>query len=257
METTRINQLTPYNLLTMIKPIKIISTMLLPWTPHLVTASGLVFAFLTIIALLDSQWKLALIWMTAGVATDSVDGTMARYLNSTQKLPRFNGPLLDTIVDYVTYVVVPVLYIYIANLIPSIYNIWVLPLVLVSSSYQFAQTNAKTPDNYFTGFPSYWNIAVFYMLVIKPAPIANVILLLVLVVFIFIPIKYYYPSRTQRNRILVMTITIVWGIAGLILISTYPTIQPIPLWISILCSAYYIYLSISYSISNRSINNEP
>ncbi len=241
----------------MIKPIKTITILLLPWTPHIVTASGLVFAFLTIIALLNSGWKLALIWMAAGVATDSVDGTMARYLNSTQKLPKFNGQLLDAIVDYVTYVIVPVLFIHIANLIPSIYNNWLLPLVLVSSSYQFAQTNAKTPDNYFTGFPSYWNIAVFYMLVIKPAPIANVILLLVLVVFIFIPIKYYYPSRTQRNRILVMTITIIWGIAGLILISMYPTIHPIPLWTSILCSTYYIYLSISYSISNRLTNNEP
>jgi phosphatidylcholine synthase len=241
----------------MIKPIKTITILLLPWTPHIVTASGLVFAFLTIIALLNSGWKLALIWMAAGVATDSVDGTMARYLNSTQKLPKFNGQLLDAIVDYVTYVIVPVLFIHIANLIPSIYNNWLLPLVLVSSSYQFAQTNAKTPDNYFTGFPSYWNIAVFYMLVIKSAPIANVILLLVLVVFIFIPIKYYYPSRTQRNRILVMTITIIWGIAGLILISMYPTIHPIPLWTSILCSTYYIYLSISYSISNRLTNNEP
>ena len=190
-------------------------------------------------------------WMTAGVVTDALDGTIARYLNSSQQLPHFNGSLLDAIVDYVTYVVVPVLFIYIAKLIPDSYINWVLPLVLLSSSYQFAQTNAKTPDNYFLGFPSYWNVAVFYMLIIKSNPTANLFLLLVLIVLIFVPIKYYYPSRTQKYKLLVMSVALLWGGSGISLIITYPAIHPIPLWISIICSAFYIYLSVTHTLSNR------
>ena len=57
------------------------------------------------------------------------------------------------------------------------------------------------------GFPSYWNVTVFYMLVLNSTPTANLVLLLVLVVLIFIPIKYYYPSRTQNNKFLVMSVT--------------------------------------------------
>ena len=231
--------------------IKTKSLILSPWTAHLVTASGLVFAFASIVAVLNSQWRLALMWMTAGVVTDALDGTIARHLNSTQKLPHFNGSLLDAIVDYVTYVVVPVLFIYIAKLIPDSYINWVLPLVLLASSYQFAQTNAKTPDNYFLGFPSYWNVAVFYMLVLKSNPSANLFLLLILIVLIFVPIKYYYPSRTRKYKFLVMSVALLWGASGISLIITYPAIHPIPLWIMMICSAFYIYLSVTHTISNR------
>ena len=170
---------------------------------------------------------------------------------------RSDGSVLDAIVDYVTYVVVPVLFIYIADLIPSSYSNWVLPLILLSSSYQFAHTNSKTPDNYFMGFPSYWNVTVFYMLVLNSTPTANLVLLLVLVVLIFIPIKYYYPSRTQNNKFLVMSVTLLWGASGISLIITYPTIHPIPLWISIISSIYYIYLSVMHTISNRGSQDTP
>ena len=214
------------------------------WTPHLVTASGLLYAFLSLVEIFASNYRMALIWMTAGVISDAIDGTIARRLNSAKKLPSFDGTLLDAIVDYITYVMVPVIFIYKAQLIPVDYNNWLLPAILIASAYQFAQSESKTHDNFFTGFPSYWNVAVLYILLLDPSHTSNLILLTVLTALIFVPIKYYYPSRTTKHKTLIMSVAIIWGISGFSLIFTYPTVYPIPLGISIICSTYYIAISI-------------
>ena len=73
-----------------------------PWVPHLVTASGLLFGLLSITAIFEFQYRTALIWMAAAVVSDAVDGTLARKLNSANKLPDFDGKMLDQIVDYIT-----------------------------------------------------------------------------------------------------------------------------------------------------------
>lgn len=224
-----------------------------PWVPHLVTASGLLFGLLSITAIFESQYRTALIWMAAAVVSDAVDGTLARKLNSANKLPDFDGKMLDQIVDYITYAMVPVLFIYQANLIPSTSNNWMLPAILIASAYQFAQANAKTPDNFFTGFPSYWNVAVFYILLLKSSPTANLILLMILTTLIFVPIKYYYPSRNTKHKFTIMSLTLIWGISGISLIITYPTIYSIPLWLSILCSTYYVALSIYNTLHSKPI----
>jgi len=224
-----------------------------PWVPHLVTASGLLFGFLSIVAIFESQHRTALIWMTAAVVSDAVDGTLARKLKSADKLPDFDGRMLDEIVDYITYVMVPIFFIYKANLIPSTSNNWILPAILIASAYQFAQANAKTHDNFFTGFPSYWNVAVFYMLLLNSGPITNLILLIILTTLIFVPIKYYYPSRNTKHKFTIMSLTLIWGISGISLIITYPTIYPIPLWISILCSTYYVVISIYNTLQTNPI----
>lgn len=228
-----------------------------PWVPHLVTASGLLFGFLSIVAIFNSQHRTALIWMTAAVVSDAVDGTLARKLKSANKLPEFDGKMLDEIVDYITYVMVPVLFIYKANLIPSTSNNWILPAILIASAYQFAQANAKTHDNFFTGFPSYWNVAVFYMLLLKSGPTSNFILLIILTTLIFVPIKYYYPSRNTKHKFTIMSLTLIWGISGISLIITYPTIYPIPLWISVLCSTYYVAISIYNTLHSKPITLPP
>jgi len=70
-------------------------------------------------------------------------------------------------------------------------------LPLVASCYQFCRTDAKTDDHFFLGFPSYWNVVAFYVVVLELGVTATTVLLLVLAVLVFVPIKYVYPSRTE------------------------------------------------------------
>ena len=68
--------------------------------------------------------------------------------------------------------------------------------MLLSSAYGFSRKDAKTPDHFFTGFPSYWNVVIFYLLVAGWSSVVNAAILLTFVVLVFVPIRYVYPSRT-------------------------------------------------------------
>ena len=79
-----------------------------------------------------------------------------------------------------------------ADLVPG----WawtVLPVL--ASAYGFSQSQAKTDDGFFLGFPSYWNVVALYAWLLVLAPGWTAALLVVLSVAVFVPIKYIYPSQ--------------------------------------------------------------
>ena len=101
---------------------------------------------------------------------DATDGFLARRADVAARTPRFNGGKLDDIVDYLTYVFVPAFFVWHALLVPDRWSTVVVAAMLLSSAYGFCQDAAKTPDHFFTGFPSYWNIVVFYLYVARWTP---------------------------------------------------------------------------------------
>jgi phosphatidylcholine synthase len=110
--------------------------------------------------------------------------------------------------------------------------------MLLSSAYGFSQTQAKTSDYFFTGFPSYWSIVVLYLYVLRlPAPV-NGLVLLGLAALVFVPIGYVYPSRTPTLRGLTVTLGLVWGAATIALIFLLPDV---PGWLQMLSLAYPVY----------------
>jgi phosphatidylcholine synthase len=116
-------------------------------------------------------------------------------------------------------------------------------LVLISSAYQFCQTNAKTSDNFFLGFPSYWNLVIFYQYCLHMSAAVNEAILTLFSVMVFIPIKYIYPSRTKPLRPLTITLGILWGIITIAMLPALPTINPILLYLSLAYIAYYLIAS--------------
>ena len=56
-------------------------------------------------------------------------------------------------------------------------------------------------DHFFTGFPSYWNIVVVYLYVLRLPPRINAMVLVVLAMLVFVPIRYVYPSRTRTLKV--------------------------------------------------------
>ena len=76
---------------------------------HAFTASGSICALLAALATLDKAWTAAFAWLGLALLIDGIDGTFARLARVERHLPRFSGERLDMIVDYTTYVFVPVL----------------------------------------------------------------------------------------------------------------------------------------------------
>jgi phosphatidylcholine synthase len=73
----------------------------------------------------------------------------------------------------------------------------------------------KTADYWFRGFPSLWNIAVFYLLVLRPPAGASLAVVLVTAACMFVPVAFVHPLRVQRLRLVTLVVTGVWGAAAI------------------------------------------
>lgn len=181
------------------------------WIAHAYTAGGAVLAFLAMRDAIAGDLRGAFLALFAATIIDATDGWLARRLRVRERLPWFDGGKLDDIVDYLTYVFVPAFLLYHAGRLPDGWGAAVACAMLVASAYGFSRADAKTDDHFFTGFPSYWNIAAFYLVAADVPPLAGGVLLLVLCGLVFVPVVYVYPSRTSTLMKVTVTFSAAWG----------------------------------------------
>jgi phosphatidylcholine synthase len=216
----------------------------LAWAVHAYTATGAVMAFLATLAVFDGAYRAAFLWFVAATLVDATDGVLARAARVKEATPGFDGARLDDIVDYLTFVFVPLLLLYRAGHLPEGWGLIVAAAVLLSSAYGFSSLDAKTTDHFFTGFPSYWNIVALYLHAFALAPAVNAAILLVLAVLVFVRIGYIYPSRTPALRRTTVVLGAIWAIAVLAIIVLLPDV---PRWLligSLYFPVYYAVLSL-------------
>jgi len=165
---------------------------------HLFTASGAVWGLFALFEILRDNLPLAVIYMLVALTIDSVDGFFARRVAVEQYAPQIDGRRLDDIVDYLNFVVVPCVFIWQAGnvLAPG----W-LAIPILASAFGFSQKEAKTDDDFFLGFPSYWNVLAFYLWLFDFSALAGTLWIVGLGIAVFVPYKYLYPSRL-KNRTL-------------------------------------------------------
>ncbi len=214
------------------------------WLVHLYTASGAVLAFLAARDIFQYRYRNVFFWLALAVVVDATDGLFARMVRVRERLPWFSGGKLDDLIDFLTYVFVPALFVWRALLVPSSMAVPVCSAMLLSSAYGFSRDDAKTEDHFFTGFPSYWNIAVFYLLLGGGAPELNAAILLGLAVLVFVPVRYLYPSRTPEYRGLTVTLGLIWALLMLLMLWQMPGISRPVYWASLLFPVYYTALSL-------------
>ena len=214
------------------------------WLAHFYTATGAVIAFLAATEVFEGDYRAALLWLAAQVVVDATDGVLARRARVAQVLPWFNGAKLDDIIDYLCYVFIPALIIWRALLVPEWLATPVAAAMLLSSAYGFNRDDAKTADHFFTGFPSYWNIVVAYLLIAEWSSATNALILLVLAVLVFVPIRYVYPSRTPIWQLPTNVLGVVWGNAFVVMLWVMPNVPRLLFWGSLLFPSYYVVLSL-------------
>ena len=222
--------------------------MLVPWLAHLYTALGAVTALLATIAVFDHDFRAAFFWLGVQIFIDGTDGFLARALQVKERLPWFDGALLDNNIDYITYVFVPVLIFLRADLLPPDWGVAVGSIVLVASGYGFSRTDAKVEvagsQHFFTGFPSYWNIVALYMHVLRLPAAVNAAILLGFAVLVFVPLRYVYPSRTDTLRPLTVLLAFLWGAVTIYMIWRLPATDGPWAMLSLVFPAYYMLLSL-------------
>lgn len=218
----------------------------LPWVAHVYTAMGAVAALVATLDVFAGAFRSAFLWLALATIIDTTDGWLARALRVKERLPGFDGSKLDDIVDYLTYVFVPVLLILEAGLLPARWGMPVGAAVLLASAYGFSQSDAKvkTGDYFFTGFPSYWNIVALYLYGWRLAPTVAAILLLSLAILVLVPIRYVYPSRTMTLRATTLALGAGWGLLILWAVWRLPDGAEPWLTVSLVFPIYYTALSL-------------
>jgi phosphatidylcholine synthase len=224
---------------------------LIAWGVHFYTAVGAVVGLLALDAVSHDRYGTAFAWMVLAFILDSTDGTMARRARVKEVVPEYDGARLDDIVDYLNYVFVPVVLAVHAGLLPDgAWGIAVASLPLLSSAYGFCQTSAKTPDHFFTGFPSYWNVVVFYLYILAGPLWFNVSVLAILSALVFVPVRYLYPSRATKLRKRTYLLGVAWGVAVVWLVYQFPSPSRALAIASLFFPAYYMGMSLRLHLTS-------
>jgi phosphatidylcholine synthase len=124
---------------------------------------------------------------------------------------------------------------------------------LLASCYGFAQTQAKTDDDYFLGFPSYWSLIGFYLYVFDTPIWFNTALILFLAVMVFVPVRYPYPTKTPQLRTVTLVLGALTGAAMLAVVATLPDPPRWLAWTTLVYPAYYGLLTIGLSRRRRTV----
>ena len=195
------------------QPEKAAPSAIAAWLVHAFTASGVVLAMLALLAVEQQRWTLALAWLALSGIVDGVDGTLARWARVKQRLPRIDGDTLDLVIDYLTYVFVPALFIWRAELVPPALAPWLAAGILVSSLYVFARTDMKTEDGYFRGFPALWSVVAFYLFVLQPGAAIGAVAVVLLIAMTFAPIHFAHPFRVRDYGVWLPAVATLWIVA--------------------------------------------
>jgi phosphatidylcholine synthase len=214
------------------------------WAVHLYTALGAVCGFGAVLATVQVDYRRAFLWLVAATFIDATDGVLARAADVKTHAPRFDGARLDDIVDYLTYVFAPAFLMYQADVLPETWGVTVAAVVLLSSAYGFAASDAKADDHFFTGFPSYWNIVAVYLFAAGLPQAVNGALLLLLSALVFVRIGYVYPTRTPELRGLTIVLGAVWALMVVAIILMMPEVPRLLLLGSLFFPVYYTVLSL-------------
>ena len=151
------------------------------WSVHAYTATGSVLALLMVHFAYQGEVRTVLWLFLAAMVVDGTDGMLARRFRVKEVVPQLDGALLDNVVDYLTYAFAPMVLLWETGYLPD--GAWggvVAATPLVASCYQFCRSDAKTEDHFFLGFPSYWNVVAFYVIVFELGTVATTAVLLCL-----------------------------------------------------------------------------
>lgn len=199
----------------------------LAWSVHLYTGLGLLInAYSLHVAIYGGDGGkpsftlfARLNWLA--ILVDATDGTFARRLDVKHLARGVDGALLDNIIDFQTFALLPALAVIVFDLVPGLRaQLAVAAAILIASGFQFCQATAKT-EQAFVGFPSYWNILLFYVYYLRPSVPLTFVLFFGCALLSFVPIHFVYPTRTEAFFAVNIAGAYVWGALMIV-----PTVFP-------------------------------
>jgi phosphatidylcholine synthase len=182
---------------------------------HCFTACGAALGFAALLAATGGRFSAMYAWLGAALVIDAADGSLARRYRVEESAPHIDGIILDLVVDFLTYVVVPLAALWRSGLLAPQVATLVCCVVCAASALYFADRRIKTHDLWFRGFPAIWNVLIFYILVLRPGQLVSTLVIIVFACLMFVPVAFVHPLRVVRLRPLTIALTGFWCTAAI------------------------------------------
>jgi phosphatidylcholine synthase len=212
---------------------------------HCFTACGAAVGFAALLAAAGGKFSAMYAWLGAALAVDAADGALARRYRVEETAPHIDGVILDLVVDFLTYVVVPLVALWRSGLLLPPLAVLVCCVVCAASALYFADRRIKTHDLWFRGFPAIWNVLIFYILVLRPGPLVCTLVIIGFAGMMFAPVPFVHPMRVVRLRLMTITLTVMWCAAAIVaVVQGLPEAGFLVKAVLIMVGLYYIFFPI-------------
>ena len=185
---------------------------------HALTVTGILAGMAALVAVLDNAPTSAVVWLIVALIIDGIDGPIARKWLSDSEVPRFDGYILDLVIDYVTCVIVPAAFMWQFGVVTH-GNLGKVAIAAVigSSALWFSQNNIESSDHYFRGFPAAWNMVVPTLWLLDAGASVNISITLLLSVLTLSNIEFAHTIKVERLRKINVISMAIWVIAILVM----------------------------------------
>ena len=167
---------------------------------HFLTGSGIIFSFLALVSVIEGYKLQTFMFLGVALIIDIIDGTLARRYKIDVIFPNIDGKTLDTIIDYINYILIPCIMLYKFNYLPQNFSL-IIPIVILCISL-YSYINIKLIDTSFSylGFPSIWNIILLYLEILSFNKWINLLIIIFFVFLKFVPFKVLHPMRFPKLK---------------------------------------------------------
>ncbi|PHI21922.1 hypothetical protein CEQ90_01135 [Lewinellaceae bacterium SD302] len=236
-----------------------LSAKLTAWAVHVFTASGLLSAFMALLAAVEQDWRETMLWLLLCLVIDGIDGTFARIAKVKEVLPHVSGKYIDYVIDFFTYAILPAyMYFETSGLDEFAKYFSTFMILLVSALYYGIEDMTSADGKHFVGFPVMWNMVVYMIIFVFPdaPPYYVFTAVLILAVMHFLPIYFAYPSMGGRWWPATLGATIIFIGAAIWNVWTYPQVNEIGRWMAIGSTLYFGVLAAvdTYEARNEQIH---
>lgn len=177
---------------------------------HVLTASGAALGLMALHSVHLGNLTAAFVWLGLALFVDGIDGPLARRIGVKDVAARYDGAVLDLVVDYVTYVLVPAAMFAWSGLVPEPWGLPAALIVMATSALYFGDTRMKTDDWWFMGFPAVWNVVALYLAVFQLSGLWSLAVVILAAVAMFLPIPFVHPIRVRTFRALTFLLMLIW-----------------------------------------------
>jgi phosphatidylcholine synthase len=170
-----------------------------------------------LVAVLDGSARMAIIWLLVAQLIDGIDGPLARRLLPDEATTKFDGYVLDLVIDFVTCVLVPAAFLWEFNMVSHDRSGMIaVAALLMFSCLWFSRTDQQDSESWFHGFPASWNMVVPTLWLLDSSHTVTLVVVACLSILTMTNVQFAHPIRVVQWRFWNVAAISVW-VAGVLL----------------------------------------